>query len=37
VYGVENRAQYMKKLPSEKLLKLKPQAAYCTPVDYGTL
>jgi glutaconate CoA-transferase subunit A len=37
VYGVENRAQYMKKLPAEKLLKLKPRAAYCTPVDYGTL
>ena len=37
VFGVENRAAYMKKVPAEKLLKLKPKAAYCTPVDYGTL
>jgi len=37
VLGVENRTQYMKKLPAEKLLKLKPRSAYCTPVDYGTL
>jgi len=37
VHGVENRAQYMKKLSAEKILKLTPKAAYCTPVDYGTL
>ena len=37
VFGVENRAQYMKKMPSETLMKLKPRAAYCTPVDYGVL
>jgi len=37
VFGVDSRSQYMKKLPAEKLLKLKPRAAYCTPVDYGTL
>jgi len=37
VFGVEDRAAYMKKVPAEKLLKLKPKAAYCTPVDYGTL
>ena len=37
VFGVEDRAAYMKKISSEKLLKLKPKAAYCTPVDYGTL
>ena len=37
VFGVKDRGEYMKKLPAEKLLKLKPKAAYCTPVDYGTL
>jgi len=37
VFGVEDRAAYMKKISSEKPLKLKPKAAYCTPVDYGTL
>jgi len=37
VHGVEDRQQYMKKLSAEKILKLKPKAAYCTPVDYGTL
>lgn len=37
VFGVEDRAAYMKKISAEKLLKLKPKAAYCTPVDYGTL
>jgi glutaconate CoA-transferase subunit A len=37
VFGVEDRAAYMKKISSEKLLKLKPKEAYCTPVDYGTL
>jgi glutaconate CoA-transferase subunit A len=37
VLGVENRAEYIKKLPSDKLLKLKPKAAFCSPVDYGAL
>jgi glutaconate CoA-transferase subunit A len=37
VFGIEDRAAYMKKLSAEKLLKLKPKAAYCTPVDYGTM
>ena len=37
VFGVEDRAAYMKKLSAEKLLKLTPKAAYCTPVDYGTM
>jgi glutaconate CoA-transferase subunit A len=37
VYGVENRTEYMKKISAEKILKLKPKAAYCTPVDYGAL
>ncbi len=37
VLGVQDRNEYMKKMPAEKLLKLKPKAAYCTPVDYGTL
>jgi len=37
VYGVENRTEYMKKMSAEKILKLRPKAAYCTPVDYGAL
>ncbi len=37
VHGVENRAAYMKKLPVEKLQKLKFKPALCTPVDYGTM
>ena len=37
VFGVEDRAAYMKKLPAEKLPKLRFKAAYCTPVDYGTM
>jgi glutaconate CoA-transferase subunit A len=37
VFGTEDRAAYMKKMPAEKILKLKPRTAYCTPVDYGTL
>ena len=37
VFGVEDRAAYIKKISPEKLLKLKPKPAYCTPVDYGTL
>jgi glutaconate CoA-transferase subunit A len=37
VLGVEDRAAYMKKMSAEKILKLKPRTAYCTPVDYGTL
>ena len=37
VYGVENRAEYMKKMPAEKLAKLKFKPAVCTPVDFGTM
>ncbi len=37
VLGVENRAEYMKKLPSEKILKLLPKAAYSAPVNYGSV
>jgi len=37
VFGMEDRAAYMKKMPAEKILRLKPGTAYCTPVDYGTL
>jgi len=37
VLGVEDRAAYMRKMSAEKILKLKPRTAYCTPVDYGTL
>ena len=37
VFGVTDRAEYMKKLSSAKVLSLKPRAAYCAPVDYGTL
>lgn len=37
VYGVENRAQYMKKLSSEKVMKLLPKACYSQPVSYGSV
>ncbi len=37
VLGVEDRAAYMKKIPSEKIMKLMPRAAYSTPVDYGSV
>ena len=37
VYGVENRAQYMKKLSSEKVMKLMPKACYSQPVSYGSV
>lgn len=37
VFGVASRAEYMKKMSAEKVLSLRPRAAYCTPVDYGTL
>jgi glutaconate CoA-transferase subunit A len=37
VYGVEDRPQYMKKLSTEKVLKLLPKAAYSAPVSYGSV
>jgi glutaconate CoA-transferase, subunit A len=37
VYGVENRGQYMKKLSSEKVIKLLPKACYSQPVSYGSV
>jgi glutaconate CoA-transferase subunit A len=37
IFGVDDRAAYMKKMPSEKILRLRPGTAYCTPVDYGAL
>jgi len=37
VYGVESRAEYMKKLPSSKVLQLLPKAAYSAPVNYGSV
>lgn len=37
VYGVENRAQYMKKLSAEKIMKLLPKACYSQPVSYGSV
>ena len=37
VYGVEDRAQYMNKMPSSKILKLTPKTAYSTPVSYGSV
>jgi glutaconate CoA-transferase subunit A len=37
VYGVENREQYMKKLSSEKIMKLMPKACYSQPVSYGSV
>jgi glutaconate CoA-transferase subunit A len=35
VYGVENRAEYMKKLGAEKLMKLKPKSFYSVTTNYG--
>lgn len=35
IYGVGNRAEYLHKLPSAKLLKLTPKSYYAAPVDYG--
>ncbi len=37
VYGVEDRQQYVKRLPTEKVLKLLPKAAYSAPVNYGSV
>lgn len=37
VFGVDDRAAYMKKISAEKQLKLKPKPAFGAPVDYGTL
>ncbi|MGQ9587929.1 MAG: CoA transferase subunit A [Thermoplasmata archaeon] len=37
IFGVENRAQYMKKMPAEKILKLLPKTAYSAPVNYGSV
>ena len=37
VLGVENRAEYMKKIPAEKIKKLKFKPAMSTPVDFGTM
>jgi len=37
VLGVENRAEYMKKIPVEKLKMLKFKPAMSTPVDFGTM
>lgn len=35
VYGVENRAEYVKKLGAEKLIKLRPKSFYSVAVNYG--
>jgi len=37
VFGVENRAQYIKQMPAEKIHQLLPKAAYSTPVNYGSV
>jgi glutaconate CoA-transferase subunit A len=37
VFGVEDRAAYMKKISAEKQLRLKPKPAFGARVDYGTL
>ncbi len=37
VYGVGSRSEYMKKLPSEKVMKLLPRACYSQPVSYGSV
>jgi glutaconate CoA-transferase subunit A len=35
VYGVENRAEYIRKFSAEKLLKLLVKSKTCVPVNYG--
>jgi len=35
VYGAENRAEYVKKLGVERLMKLKPKSFYSVAVNYG--
>jgi glutaconate CoA-transferase subunit A len=35
VYGIEDRAEYVKKLGAEKLMKLKPKSFYSVPANYG--
>ncbi|WP_254544704.1 CoA transferase subunit A [Halomarina pelagica] len=35
VYGVENRAEYLEKLDTERFLDLQPRSNYATPVDMG--
>ncbi len=35
VYGISDRAEYLRKLGSEKLVRLKPGRASSSPVDYG--
>jgi len=37
VYGVEDRAAYMRKIPEEKIRKLKFKPAMSTPVNFGTM
>jgi glutaconate CoA-transferase subunit A len=37
VHGVEDRSEYLKKLPSSKILELLPKAAYSMPVNYGSV
>jgi glutaconate CoA-transferase subunit A len=37
VNGVENRAEYMKKIPSSKVESLIPKEALSTPVNYGSV
>lgn len=37
VLGIESRAEYVNKMPAEKLKKLKFRPAMSTPVDFGTM
>ncbi|MCJ7607590.1 MAG: CoA transferase subunit A [Thermoplasmata archaeon] len=37
VFGVEGRSDYMKKMSSERIMKLLPKSAYSTPVNYGSV
>jgi glutaconate CoA-transferase subunit A len=37
VDGVEDRGEYLRKLPASKILELLPKTAYSTPVDYGSV
>jgi glutaconate CoA-transferase subunit A len=37
VDGVEDRGEYLRKLPASKILELLPKTAYSMPVDYGSV
>lgn len=37
VYGVENRSEYIKRYPSERILRLMTKPAYSVPVNFGSV